>query len=94
MTGAVRWWYGAMALGGFGFGLLSERRPFGADVLAHPLVVYAALAGLALIGLRIARARPVPELIPERSLLYGCLAGLAAFLLGNFIAIHLIGAAH
>jgi len=30
-------------------------------------------------------ARPVPDLIPERALVSGCLLGAAAFLAGNFI---------
>jgi hypothetical protein len=41
-------WYGSMALAGFGFGLLAERRPFGEDVLAHPLVLFFVAAGLGL----------------------------------------------
>jgi len=81
-----------MVLGGLAFGLGAERRPFGDDVLAHPLVVYFAAVGIALIVLRIAYARPVPDIIPERALLIGCVAGLAAFLAGNFTAAHLIGA--
>jgi hypothetical protein len=80
-----------MALGGFAFGLLSERRPFGQDVLAHPLVVYFLIVGIALLVLRAVRARPVPQIIPERTLLFGLLAGIAAFLAGNFAATHLIG---
>ena len=89
--GAVlRWWFALMALGGFGFGLVAERRPFGDDVLAHPLVVYFIVVGIALLALRLVRARPVPELIPERALLFGCLAGGAAFLVGNFVMVHFI----
>jgi len=33
----------------------------------------------------VAVARPVPDLIPERALVSGCLLGAAAFLAGNFI---------
>lgn len=83
-----------MALGGFGFGLFAERRPFGQDLLAHPLVVYFAVVGIALIALRILRARPVPEIIPERALVLGCLAGMAAFLAGNFVFVHLMASPH
>jgi hypothetical protein len=87
------WWYALMALGGFGFGLLAERRPFGQDVLAHPLVVYFIVVGFALLVLRVVRAQPVPRIIPERTLLLGCVFGMAAFLVGNFTMVHLIASA-
>jgi hypothetical protein len=80
------WWYAAMAAGGFLFGLTGDRRPFGNDVLAHPLVLFFAGVAVALVALRIARAQPVPELIPERALVAGCLLGAAAFLVGNWLA--------
>jgi len=83
-------WYGLMAAGGLGFGLVGERRPFGQDVLAHPLVVYFAIAAAGLMVLRAVLARPVPELIPERTLFVGCLVGVAAFLAGNWINAHVI----
>jgi hypothetical protein len=57
--------------------------------MAHPLVAYFIVVGIALLVLRVALARPVPEVIPERALLYGCFAGLAAFLAGNFATAHL-----
>lgn len=75
-----------MALGGFVFGLVAERKPFGEDILLHPLVLFFAAAGVGLLVLRAALARPVPEIISERALLFGCLAGLAAFLAGNAFA--------
>ena len=87
------WWYGLMAAGGLAFGLIGERRPFGHDMLAHPLVVYFALAAVGLLILRAVLARPVPDVIPERTLLAGCLVGVAAFLAGNGISAHVIGAA-
>ena len=80
------WWYGLMGLAGLGFGLYAPRRPFGDDVLAHPLIVFAAAVGVALLLLRMATRRPVPELLPDRVLLTGIAAGVAAFLAGNFIA--------
>jgi len=83
-------WYGLMVAGGLGFGLIGERRPFGQDMLAHPLVVYFAMAALGLLVLRAALGRPVPEVIPERTLISGCLIGAAAFLAGNFISAHMI----
>lgn len=89
--GLVRYWYGAVAAGGLGFGLLGEKRPFGHDILAHPFVVYFFLVAAGLLALRVALRRPVPELIPERALAFGCAAGIALFLAGNFIAAHLIG---
>jgi len=81
----LRLWYGLMAAGGFAFGLIGDRRPLGNDVLAHPLVLFFIAAGAALLLLRVVWQRPVPELIPERALLFGCLAGAAAFLAGNWI---------
>ena len=79
-----------MALGGFGFGLLGDRRPFGTDVLTHPFVIFFAVVAVAILVLRVAGARPVPELIAERALLAGCLLGAAAFLAGNWAAAHLL----
>ena len=81
-------WYGAMAVSGFGFGLIVERRPFGDDILLHPLVVFFVLAGIVLLALRILLKRPVPEVIPDRALMLGCVLGLATFLAGNFVAAH------
>ncbi len=92
MQRAVSYWYGAMALGGFAFGLFAERKPLGDDVLLHPLVLFFAAAGIGLLVLRAAAARPVPELIPERALVLGCFAGLAAFLAGNAVAVHWLAA--
>ena len=83
-------WYGLVMAGGLGFGLIGERRPFGNDMLAHPLVVYFAAVAVGLLVLRVALARPVPEVIPERVLLAGCLSGAAAFLVGNFISTHMM----
>jgi len=79
-----------MAAGGVAFGLVGDRRPLGTDVLAHPFVLFFLVVTLSLIVLRIARARPVPELIPERALLIGCLIGGAAFLIGNWVATHVV----
>jgi len=86
---AQPWWYGLMAAGGLAFGLLGDRRPFGTAALAHPLVIFFAVAAAALLVLRMARARPVPELIPERALVIGCFVGGAAFLAGNWFAVYL-----
>ena len=86
----LTWWFGLMALGGLGFGLTSERRPFGDDFLLHPLAVFFAIVGVALLALRVVLRRPVPELIPERMLLVGCIAGAVTFLAGNFIDTHLL----
>ncbi len=60
-------------------------------MFAHPLVVYFLAVAGALVVLRVAMRRPVPEIVPERALIAGCVAGLALFLVGNFIAAHLIG---
>lgn len=84
------YWYGAVCIAELGFGLLGER-PFGENILAHPFIVYAFALAAALLVVRVVRQRPVPELIPERALGLGCAAGVALFLAGNFIAVHLIG---
>ena len=86
----VLWFRLAMIAGGFAFGLAAERRPFGDTVLTHPIVVFAALAGAGLLTIRVVLARPVPEVISERALLTGFLLGFAAFLLGNWIGVHVI----
>jgi hypothetical protein len=83
-------WYGLVMAGGLGFGLIGERRPFGNDMLAHPLVVYFATVAVGLLVLRVMLARPVPEVISERELLAGLLSGAAAFLVGNFISVHML----
>ena len=83
-------WHGLMVAGGFAFGLVAERRPFGEDVMAHPLVVFGAAAGIGLLILRLVLARPVPELIPERVLVIGFVLGLAAFLAGNWLGVHVL----
>ena len=83
-------WYGLMVAAGLAFGLIGERRPFGTGFFAHPLVAFFIFVGAGLIVLRVVVARPVPELIPERALLLGCFAGLAAFLVGNFVAAYLL----
>jgi hypothetical protein len=79
-------WYGLMGLVGFGFGALADRRPFGQDILVHPLVMFFILVGLSLLALRVLLARPVPEVISDRSLIAGCAFGLAMFLAGNFLS--------
>jgi hypothetical protein len=85
------YWYGAIAIAGLGFGLIGERRPFGEDILAHPVVIYFAAIAVGLLVLGLVSRRPVPQLIPERALARGCAAGIVMFLVGNFIAAHLIG---
>ena len=84
-------WYVVMAIVGLGFGLLGERRPFGEDVLAHPLIIFSLAVAGGLLILRFVSGRPVPEIIPERALGKGSALGLIAFLVGNFIAAHIIG---
>lgn len=79
-----------MALGGFAFGLQTERKPFGEAVLAHPLAVLFMIVGAALLILRVALRRPVPDVLPEGILLVGCLVGAVAFLAGNWLDTHLL----
>jgi len=85
----LTWWFGLMALGGVGFGLVAERRPFGNGVLAYPLVVYFACVAVALLTLRFLHAKPVPELISERYLAVGCAIGIVCFLIGNWFGVNL-----
>ena len=80
-----------MILGGFAFGFNAERRPFGDDILAHPLIVFFVIVGAGLLIMRAASRRPVPEILPERYLLWGCLAGVVAFLAGNLLEGKLAG---
>jgi hypothetical protein len=85
----LTWWFGLMSIGGLVFGTQSERRPFGTDVLAHPVVIFFAVVGVGLLVLRAALRRPVPDIISDRMLYAGCAIGLLAFLIGNWFAIHL-----
>jgi hypothetical protein len=73
------------------FGVYADKRPFGDDILEHPLVIFFVVVGAALLALRFALRRPVPDFIPDRLLLIGCLVGLAAFLIGNWLAVNLRG---
>ena len=78
-----------MSLSGLMFGALGERRPFGSDLIAHPIIVFFALVAAALLALRFIVGRPVPEIISDRMLVVGCFIGIAAFLSGNWFAVHL-----
>jgi hypothetical protein len=89
---ALMWWYGLTALGGLAFGLIGDRRPLGTDLFAHPLVIFFIIVGIGLLLLRMVLARPVPAVLPERALIAGCFVGLGFFLIGNFVATHMIGA--
>lgn len=89
-TSPLLWWRVLMIAGGVAFGLFADRRPFGDGFLAHPIVVFAALAGVGLLVLRMALRRPVPDVIPERTLVVGFLLGVAGFLAGNWIGVHVI----
>jgi len=85
-------WYILMVVGGFAFGLLGERRPFGQGILTHPVVVYFVVVAIGLLIARFAMTRPVSEVIPDRALMTGCLSGVAAFLFANFVILRLFGA--
>jgi hypothetical protein len=86
----LTWWFGLMSAAGVAFGTFADQRPFGNDVLEHPLVILFVVVGIGLLVLRVVLRRPVPELIPERLLLFGCFVGLAAFLIGNWLAVNLM----
>jgi hypothetical protein len=91
MGGAIPlWWRVLMVAGGFAFGLFAYRRPFGEAVLAHPIVVFGGVAGLGLLVLRVVLRRPVPEVIPDRAIGIGFVIGIAAFLAGNWVGVHVI----
>jgi hypothetical protein len=77
-----------MAIGGLGFGTLANKRPFGDQLIVHPLVVFFLLVSLGLIALRVLMQRPVPQVISDRALMLGCLIGLVAFLAGNFLGVY------
>jgi hypothetical protein len=83
-------WLGLMVLGGFSFGVVAERRPFGDDFFANPFVLFFIVVGVGLMMLRLIAARPVPELVPERALVLGCFAGAVSFLAGDWIGTHLL----
>jgi hypothetical protein len=85
----LTWWFAAMSGAGVLFGAFAEKRPFGDDVLAHPAIVLFIVVGIGLLALRFAMRRPVQEIIPDRLLVFGCIVGLAAFLIGNWLATHL-----
>jgi hypothetical protein len=85
----LAWWFALMSAAGALFGAFADKRPFGDDVLEHPLVVLFVVVGVALLVLRVALRRPVPEIIPDRLLVVGSVVGLVAFLIGNWLAVHL-----
>ena len=84
----LNWWYGLMAVGGLAFGLFANKRPLGAGLLLHPLILFFVTVAIALLILRFVLKRPVPEVISDRALVYGCCVGLGAFLIGNFIGVY------
>ena len=86
----MTWWFGMMALGGLAFGLFAEGRPFGQGFFAYPLVAFFIAVAAGLLLLRLALGRPVPDMIPERLLIFGCFVGLAMFLIGNYAGVHLL----
>lgn len=83
----TRIWYVLMVAGGLVFGSLANWRPLGTGLLEHPIVIYFALVAVGLLTLRFALSRPVPEVISDRALFAGGVAGVAAFLLANFAVV-------
>jgi hypothetical protein len=86
----LTWWFGLMALGGVGFGLYAEERPFGNGALAHPLVVFFAFVAAGLLTLRFLHARPVSELISWQCLAFGVAIGIVCFFIGNWFGVSLL----
>jgi hypothetical protein len=82
----LAWWFGLMSAAGVAFGLFADKRRFGDNALDAFVIVCAAVA---LLALRYALPRPAPGLLPDRLLLVGCFVGLAAFLVGNWLALNL-----
>jgi len=82
-------WFAMMAIAGAAFGISAKDRPFGDDILLNPVVIMFACVGAALLAIRFALRRPVTDVIPDRLLLTGCLVGIVAFLIGNWLAVHL-----
>jgi hypothetical protein len=82
-------WFAMMAVAGAAFGVSAKDQSFGDDVLLHPVVIMFACVGAALIAIRFALRRPVTDVIPDRLLLAGCVVGIVAFLIGNWLAFHL-----
>jgi hypothetical protein len=86
----LTWWFGLMALGGVGFGLCADGRPFGNGVLAHPLVIFFALVAAGLLTLRFLHARPVLQLISAPCLAAGAVIGIGCFFAGSWFGVSLI----
>jgi hypothetical protein len=82
-------WFAMMATAGAAFGVAAKDRPFGDNVLLHPVVILFTCVAAALLAIRFALRRPVTEVIADRLLLAGCVVGLVAFLIGNWLAFHL-----
>ena len=86
----LTWWFGLMALGGVGFGLYADERPFGNGLLAHPLVVFFACTVAGVLTLRFLHARPVLQLISAPCLAGGTVIGTVCFFFGAWFGINLI----
>jgi hypothetical protein len=86
----LTWWFGLMSSAGALSGVFLAGRPPGDDMLDHPLVVVLGVTGVGLLVFRFAWRRPVAGAMPDGVLLIGWCAGLAAFLVGNWLATHLL----
>ena len=86
----LTWWFGLMALGGVGFGLYAQERPFGSGMAAHPLVVFFALVAAGLLTLRFLHARPVSQLISWPCLAAGIAIGIVCFVIGSWFGVSLL----
>jgi len=83
-------WFLFSAIAGAGFGLIGDRRPFGDSFLFAPALLLLGAIGALLLVLRVTLARPVPDVIPNRPLGLGIALAYAMFLIGNFIAAHIL----
>ncbi len=86
----LTWWFGLIALGGVGFGVYADERPFGNGLLGHPLIVFFAFVIAGLLTLRFLHARPVLELISAAHLAIGAAIAIACFFVGDWFGANLI----
>jgi hypothetical protein len=88
----LTWWFGLMAVGGMGFGLYAERRPFGPGIIAYPPVIFFVFTTMGLVTLSFVHQRPLTKLISVRCLVAGGVIAIACFLLGTWFGASLMGA--
>jgi hypothetical protein len=86
----LTWWFAAMAIGGVGFGLVADKRPFGPGIVAYPLVVFFACVAAILLTLRFIYAKPLREVISIPSLVAGFVIAAVCFAIGDWFGVSLM----